>query len=60
MRKKKCRWVTYLAAGLLAGLLGLWNTGTASAQVEEPRPLKVAFPRWRVSVRRTSTADTRG
>lgn len=43
MRKKKCRWVTYLAAGLLAGLLGLWNTGTASAQVEEPRPLKVAF-----------------
>ena len=43
MRKKKCRWVTYLAAGLLAGLLGLWNTGTASAQVEEPRPLRVAF-----------------
>ena len=43
MRKKKCRWVTYLAAGLLAGLLGLWNTGNASAQVEEPRPLKVAF-----------------
>ena len=43
MRKKKCRWVTYLVAGLLAGLLGLWNTGTASAQVEEPRPLKVAF-----------------
>lgn len=43
MRKKKCRWVTYLAAGLLAGLLGLWNTGSASAQVEEPRPLKVAF-----------------
>lgn len=43
MRKKKCRWMTYLAAGLLAGLLGLWNTGTASAQVEEPRPLRVAF-----------------
>lgn len=43
MRKKKCRWVTYLAAGLLAGLLGLWNTGTASAQVEEPRPIRVAF-----------------
>ncbi len=43
MRKKKCRWVKYLAAGLLAGLLGLWNTGTASAQVEEPRPLRVAF-----------------
>ncbi|GAA6293435.1 hypothetical protein F220043C3_18690 [Enterocloster asparagiformis] len=43
MRKKKCRWMTYLAAGLLAGLLGLRNTGTASAQVEEPRPLRVAF-----------------
>ena len=44
MKKKRCRWGIYLAVGLLAGLLGLWNTGTATAQDSGERPLKVAFP----------------
>ena len=44
MREKRCRWGIYLAVGLLAGLMGLWNTGTATAQDSGERPLKVAFP----------------